>query len=69
LIAAGGIVGLAGMVIKVMEAKHWMREGAVSWGQKIPALATSNLLAVITFGLLAYSLYYFARKPLAGDKR
>jgi putative OPT family oligopeptide transporter len=69
LIAAGGIVGLAGMVIKVMEAKHWLREGSISWGQKIPALANSNILAVITFALLGYSLYYFARKPLAGDKR
>jgi hypothetical protein len=69
LIAAGGIVGLAGMVIKVMEAKHWVREGAISWGQKFPALANSNLLAVIAFALLAYSLYHFARKPLAGDTR
>ena len=69
LIAAGGIVGLAGMVIKVMEAKHWMPEGAISWGQKIPALANSNVLSVIMFGLLAFSLYHFARKPLGGEKK
>jgi putative OPT family oligopeptide transporter len=68
LIAAGGIVGLAGMVIKVMEAKHWVPEGAISWGQKIPFLANSNILSVIMFALLAFSLFYFARKPL-GDKR
>ncbi|HEY6271538.1 MAG TPA: oligopeptide transporter, OPT family [Terriglobales bacterium] len=68
LIAAGGIVGLAGMVIKVMEAKHWIPEGAISWGQKIPILANSNILSVIMFGLLAFSLYHFARKPL-GDKQ
>jgi uncharacterized oligopeptide transporter (OPT) family protein len=69
LIAAGGIVGLAGMVIKVMEAKHWLPEGAISWGQKIPFLANSNLLSVIMFGVLAYSLYHFASKPLEGDKK
>ena len=27
-------------------------------------LATSNLLAVVMFALLAYSLYHFARKKL-----
>ena len=69
MIAAGGIVGLAGMVIKVMEAKHWLPEGAISWGQKIPFLANSNLLSVIMFGVLAYSLYHFASKPLEGDKK
>ena len=69
LIAAGGIVGLAGMVIKVMESRHWIREGAISWGQNFPALAQSRSLAVVTFALLGYSLYYFARKPLANEKR
>jgi putative OPT family oligopeptide transporter len=69
LIAAGGIVGLAGMVIKVMEAKHWIPEGSISWGQKIPALANSNTLSIIAFGLLALSLYHFARKPLGGEKK
>ena len=68
LIAAGGIVGLAGMVIKVMEAKRWLPENSIAWGQKIPALANSNALAVIMFGVLAYSLYYFARKPLENEK-
>lgn len=69
LIAAGGIVGLAGMVIKVMESRHWIREGAISWGQNFPTLAHSRSLAVVTFAVLGYSLYYYARKPLAGDKR
>jgi len=69
LIAAGGIVGLAGMVIKVAEAKHWLPENSIAWGQKIPALANNNILAVIMFGLLAYSLFHFARKPLASEKK
>jgi putative OPT family oligopeptide transporter len=68
LIAAGGIVGLAGMVIKVMEAKGWLPENSIAWGQKIPALANSNVLAVIMFCVLGYSLYHFARKPLQSEK-
>jgi putative OPT family oligopeptide transporter len=69
LIAAGGIVGLAGMVIKVAEAKHWLPENSIAWGQKIPALANNGVLAVIMFGLLAYSLFHFARKPLESEKK
>lgn len=68
LIAAGGIVGLVGMVIKVMESKHWLPDNSIAWGDKIPALANSNIVAVIMFGLLGYSLYHFARKPLQGEK-
>lgn len=68
LIAAGGIVGLAGMGIKVMEAWHWLPEGAISWGQKINFLANNHILSVLMFGLLAFSLYHFARKPLGGKK-
>jgi uncharacterized oligopeptide transporter (OPT) family protein len=68
LIAAGGIVGLIGMVIKVMESKHWLPDNSIAWGDKIPALANSNIVAVIMFGLLGYSLYHFARKPLQGEK-
>jgi putative OPT family oligopeptide transporter len=69
LIAAGGIVGLAGMVIKVAEAKHWLPENSIAWGQKIPALANNNIVGVIMFGVLAYSLFYFARKPLETEKK
>jgi hypothetical protein len=36
-----------------------------AFGPKIaPGLAASNLLAVVMFALLAYSLYHFARKKL-----
>jgi len=39
--------------------------GMFALGPKIaPALSTSNLFAVAMFALLAYSLYYFARKKL-----
>ncbi|MGC2619971.1 MAG: OPT/YSL family transporter, partial [Acidobacteriaceae bacterium] len=59
LIAAGGIVGLLGVGLKLVEP----------FGQNILQLHVPFLnndgVAVLMFGLLAYSLYYFARKPLA----
>jgi hypothetical protein len=73
LIAAGGIVGLLGMVIKVCEGRHWLPENAIAWGPKLHFIWDhpdfANVLAVIMFGVLAYTLYHFARKPLEGDRR
>jgi hypothetical protein len=71
LIAAGGIVGLIGIAIKLMEAQGWMKEGAIAWGSRIPVLQGDfgTGLAVATFALLAFSLYHFARKPLGGNGR
>jgi putative OPT family oligopeptide transporter len=73
LIAAGGIVGLLGMVIKVCEGKHWLPEHSIAWGDKLTFIANNpalgNVIAVIMFCLLGYSLYHFARKPLEGEKK
>ncbi len=60
LIAAGGIVGLLGVVIKLYEA---------ATDKAMPRFSDHNPLhhdwiSVIMFGLLAFSLYYFAKKPL-----
>ena len=60
LIAAGGIVGLLGVCIKLYEA---------ATDRSIPRFSEHNpfhhdLVSVLMFALLAYSLYYFARKPL-----
>lgn len=69
LIAAGGIVGLLGIGIKLLEANNVIPEGVIAWGAKIRFLqvgAFANLLAVATFLVLAGSLYHFARKPLDG---
>jgi putative OPT family oligopeptide transporter len=60
LIAAGGIVGLLGVCIKLYEA---------ATERDFPRFSTQNPLhhdwiSVVMFALLAYSLYYFARKPL-----
>jgi putative OPT family oligopeptide transporter len=60
LIAAGGIVGLIGVCVKLYEA---------ATERSIPRFSEHNplhndLVSIVMFALLAYSLYYFARKPL-----
>ena len=60
LIAAGGIVGLLGVAIRLYEA---------ATDRTIPRFSDLNPLhhdwiSVLMFALLAFSLYYFARKPL-----
>ncbi|QHS53004.1 OPT family oligopeptide transporter [Edaphobacter sp. 12200R-103] len=60
LIAAGGIVGLVGVGVKLYES---------ATDRTIPRFSDHNLLhhdwvSVLMFALLAWSLYYFARKPL-----
>jgi putative OPT family oligopeptide transporter len=72
LIAAGGVVGLLGIFIKLLEnapASKWyhMKEGVLLLGTRFPAIGNSNLVAVIMFVLLAGSLFYFARKPIAKE--
>jgi len=64
LIAAGGIVGLLGVAVKLYES---------ATDKAIPRFTEHNPLhhdwvSVIMFGLLAYSLYHFARKPLNTEK-
>jgi putative OPT family oligopeptide transporter len=63
LIAAGGIVGLMGVCIKLYEA---------ATEKTFPRFSDHNPLhhdwvSVIMFALLAFSLYYFARKPLNSE--
>ncbi len=60
LIAAGGIIGLLGVVLKLYEA---------ATDHAVPRFSETNPLhhdwvSVLAFGALAFSLYYFARKPL-----
>jgi putative OPT family oligopeptide transporter len=80
LIAAGGIFGLLGIIIALLqdpEISHrvpqWMttvlrlpwRPDLFALGPKILGpLATSNLFGLVMFLLLAGSLFYFARKKL-----
>jgi putative OPT family oligopeptide transporter len=63
LIAAGGIVGLLAMGVKVMEGVGWLPTDALKFGPRL-GLGDYNLVALAAFALLGYSLYYYARKPL-----
>lgn len=64
LIAAGGIMGLLGVCVKLYEA---------ATDRVVPSFPETNPLhkdwvSVIAFAALAFSLYYFARKPLDSEK-
>jgi putative OPT family oligopeptide transporter len=65
LIAAGGIVGLLAMGVKVMEGVGWLPTDALKFGPAL-GLGQSNVVALVAFALLGFSLYHFARKPLEG---
>jgi putative OPT family oligopeptide transporter len=81
LIAAGGVFGLLGIVIALLQdpeistrVPHWLvvvlrlpwRPDLFAFGPKIlGSLATSNLFGLFMFILLAASLFYFARKKLS----
>ena len=80
LIAAGGIFGLLGIVINLLQdseiANHspgWLvsilhlpwRGDLFAFGPKIlPSLSQSDVFGIVMFALLAASLFYFARKKL-----
>jgi putative OPT family oligopeptide transporter len=64
LIAAGGIMGLAGVGLKLLEEFVTHRP--------TPHFSTTNpfykdWVSVVAFAALAFSLYYFAKKPLASE--
>ena len=70
LIAAGGIMGLLAICVKLLASVQqkvaWLAWLPTQWGkvgEKL-GLAGSSALGMLTFGALAFSLYYFARKPL-----
>jgi hypothetical protein len=60
LIAAGGIVGLMGVGLKLLESVLG-RENLVTLPQ---TFLYRDWVSVLMFVLLAGSLFYFARKPL-----
>jgi len=70
LIAAGGIVGLLGVCVRLLEGLSEQHGG--HW-QFFRFSETNPLhhdwVSVLMFALLAFSLYYFARKPLDGEKQ
>jgi putative OPT family oligopeptide transporter len=64
LIAAGGIVGLLGVALKLYEAAS----GHVDIVKFPRTFLSHDWVSVGMFVLLAFSLYYFARKPLDRSK-
>ncbi len=67
LIAAGGIVGLLAIGVKLMENQGWIAANAINIGHRMPGLHANMWIAILTFAALAFSLYYFARKPLENE--
>ncbi len=65
LIAAGGIVGLLGVALKLYE-KATGHTDLVKFPSTNPLY--HDWISVVMFALLAFSLYYFARKPLKDGK-
>ena len=62
LIAAGGLAGLIGVALKAVEATYFENRDLLN----VPhTFLDHSAVSVVGFGLLAYSLYYFARKPMA----
>jgi putative OPT family oligopeptide transporter len=65
LIAAGGVMGLMGVALKLYEAatgnevRLWFPAGSAIYN-----LLQHQAISIVAFALLAFSLYYFARKPL-----
>jgi putative OPT family oligopeptide transporter len=69
LIAGGGVFGLLGIVIALLEDQefryHIFPPGLFQFGPKmVGSLANSNAFAMLMFVLLAASLFYFARKKM-----
>ena len=60
LIAAGGIVGLLGVCVKLYE--NFTEKTMPRFTAQNPVY--HDWVSIVMFGLLAFSLYYFARKPL-----
>jgi len=61
LIAAGGIAGLFGVGLKAVEATYYNNHDLLNLPH---TFLDNNYVSVLAFAMLAYSLYYFARKPL-----
>jgi putative OPT family oligopeptide transporter len=65
LIAAGGVIGLIAIVIKVLEDAGWMKPDTFNVGEKwLGQLATNGWAGLVMFIVLSASLFYFARKRL-----
>jgi len=61
LIAAGGLAGLIGVGLKAVEATYYQGRDLLNFPH---TFLDHDWVSVLAFAALAYSLFYFARKPL-----
>jgi putative OPT family oligopeptide transporter len=61
LIAAGGLAGLIGVGLKAVEATYYQGRDLLNFPH---TFLDHDWVSVLAFVALAYSLFYFARKPL-----
>ncbi len=75
LIAAGGIVGLLAVGLRLLDtAKEkvpWLQAVPTNWAAVGESIGWngSSVLGILVFAALAFSLYHFARKPLESSSR
>jgi hypothetical protein len=69
LIAAGGIVGLLAIVGKLAEGWGWLPAGIFQRVGHTIGLEPYGWVGMIVFAALAFSLYYYARKPLESSSK
>jgi putative OPT family oligopeptide transporter len=71
LIAAGGIVGLLAIVVKLAEGSGLVPAGFLQFGPRLGLEAgeLGSVIGMIVFGALAFSLYYYSRKPLDSSSK
>jgi putative OPT family oligopeptide transporter len=62
LIAAGGIAGLIGVALKAVEATYMENRDLLNFPRG--TILDHTWVSVLAFAMLAYSLFYFARRPL-----
>ncbi len=73
LIAAGGIVGLLAVGLRLLDTAkeevawlHWLQPVPTNWAAvgAYVGMNGSSIVGIAVFAALAFSLYHFARKPL-----
>jgi putative OPT family oligopeptide transporter len=67
LIAAGGIVGLLAIGVRLAETQGWLPPNSINLGERLGfdhTSALSSIAGMAVYAGLAYSLFHFARKPL-----
>ncbi|HEX6737576.1 MAG TPA: OPT/YSL family transporter, partial [Vicinamibacteria bacterium] len=71
LIAAGGIVGLLAIVVRLLETQGILPANSINVAHHLGwdhSSGLSSVLGMLGFALLGFSLYYYARKPLEAPK-